>query len=66
MYKANVNCNVLKNYLALLIKQGLVEERSILGERAVFVVTEHGIIVLNNFRNLTQALPDLECIQSQN
>jgi predicted transcriptional regulator len=66
MYKANVNCHVLKNYLVFLIKQGLVEERNILGERAVFIVTERGITVLNNFRNLTEALPDLECTQSQN
>ena len=28
MYKANVNCSVLKEYLDFLIKQGLVEERT--------------------------------------
>jgi hypothetical protein len=27
MYKANVNCSVLKEYLDFLMKQGLVEER---------------------------------------
>ena len=29
MYKANVNCTVLKEYLDFLIKQGLIEERVI-------------------------------------
>ncbi len=29
MYKANVNCSVLKEYLDFLIKQGLVEERTV-------------------------------------
>ena len=29
MYKANVNCRVLKEYLDYLLKQGLVEERII-------------------------------------
>ena len=65
MYKANVNCNVLKNYLVFLAKQGLVEERIIAKERAVFIVTQRGISVLNNFRNLTEALPNLECPQIQ-
>ena len=30
MYKANVNCKVLKEYLDFLLKQGLVEERALL------------------------------------
>jgi predicted transcriptional regulator len=64
MYKANVNCNILKEYLVFLIKQGLVEERNISRERTVFVITQQGISVLNNFRNLTEALPMVECIQS--
>lgn len=29
MYKANVNCCVLKEYLDFLIKQGLVEQRTL-------------------------------------
>jgi predicted transcriptional regulator len=66
MYKANVNCNILKEYLVFLIKQGLVEERTITGERTVFTVTQSGKMVLNNFRILTESLPDLECPQIQN
>jgi predicted transcriptional regulator len=65
MYKANVNCNVLKEYLVFLIKQGLVEERNITRDRTVFIVTQRGISVLNNFRNLTEALPIVECTQNQ-
>ena len=34
MYKANVNCSILKEYLDFLIGQGLVEER-IVGKRRV-------------------------------
>ncbi len=65
MYKANVNCNVLKEYLVFLIKQGLVEERNITRDRTVFIVTQRGISVLNNFRNLTEALPIIEDTQNQ-
>jgi predicted transcriptional regulator len=39
MYKANVNCSVLKEYLDFLIKQGLVEERTIGKRRVVFAIT---------------------------
>lgn len=57
MYKANVNCNVLKGDLGFLIEQGLVEERTIAGQYVVFTVTQRGVSVLNYFRQLTQMLP---------
>jgi predicted transcriptional regulator len=60
MYKANVNCNVLKGDLGFLIKQGLVEERTIKRERVVFTSTQRGITVLNYFRQLTEMLPGIE------
>jgi predicted transcriptional regulator len=60
MYKANVNCSVLREQLDFLIKQGLVEERIIRKERTVFAVTPRGITVLKYFRELTQALPIVE------
>ena len=60
MYKANVNCNVLREQLDFLIKQGLVEERSLRKERTVFAITQRGITVLKYFRELTQALPIVE------
>ena len=59
MYKANVNCNVLKGDLGFLIKQGLVEERTLTKERVVFTVTPRGITVLNYFRQLTEMLPGI-------
>jgi len=60
MYKANVNCNVLKEYLDFLLKQGLIEERMAGKSRTVFAATQRGITVLKYFRELKQALPIVE------
>lgn len=60
MYKANVNCNILNEYLEFLIKQGLVEKRTIKKERIVFAVTQRGTTVLKYFRELTLFLPIIE------
>ena len=60
MYKANLNCNVLKAGLEFLIKQGLVEERPAGKQRIVFAVTQRGITVLKYFRELEQVLPIVE------
>ena len=54
MYKANLNPNVLKEYLGFLTKQGLVEERSVGKDRAVFTVTQRGVTVLKSFREIKQ------------
>jgi len=60
MYKANVNCKVLKEYLDFLTKQGLIEERAVGKSRTVFAITPRGITVLKYFRELKQALPIVE------
>ena len=60
MYKANVNCSVLKDNLYFLIKQKLVEERTIKKEHTIFAVTKRGINVLKYFKELTKALPIIE------
>lgn len=60
MYKANVNCSVLKQYLDFLIQQGLVEEKTVGKKRIVYAVTENGIRVLKYFRELKTMLPVLE------
>jgi len=60
MYKANVNCSVLKEYLDFLIKQNLVEERNVGKSRTVFAITQRGITVLKYFRELKQVLPIVE------
>ena len=60
MYKSNVNCKVLKEYLDFLLKQGLIEERAVGKGRIVYADTPRGITVLKYFRELTKALPILE------
>jgi predicted transcriptional regulator len=65
MYKANVNCSVLKEYLDFLVKQGLVEERTVGKKRAVYAVTQRGRIVIKHFRELKQVLPITEEARSR-
>ncbi len=65
MYKANVNCNVLTDYLDFLIKQALVEKRTITKMRVVFAITQRGINVLKYFHELTQALPIIDETRNQ-
>jgi predicted transcriptional regulator len=60
MYKANVNCSILKEYLDFLVKQGLVDERIVGKQRVVYAVTQRGLTVLTYFRELRQALPIME------
>ena len=60
MYKANVNCSVLKQYLEFLTKQNLVEERMAGKRRVVYAITPRGITVLKHFRELKQVLPIIE------
>jgi len=60
MYKANVNCSVLKKYLDFLIQQNLVEEQTLHKKRnktkVVYAITERGRTVLKYFRELNSAL----------
>jgi len=60
MYKANVNCSVLKQYLDFLIQQNLVEEQTLYKKRrktrVVYAITERGRTVLKYFRELNRAL----------
>lgn len=65
MYKANVNCSVLKEYLDFLMKQSLVEERTVGKRRVVYAVTQRGITVLKYFRELKQVLPIVEEARNQ-
>jgi len=60
MYKANVNCSVLKEYLDFLIAQNLVEEKTVGKKRIVYAITERGITVLKYFRELKSVLPIIE------
>jgi len=65
MYKANVNCSVLKEYLDFLLKQGLVEERTVGKQRVVYAVSQRGITVLKYFKELKQVLPIVEEARNQ-
>ena len=65
MYKANVNCSVLSEYLDFLLKQELIEERILKKNRTVYAVTQRGLTVLKAFRELKQALPILEETERQ-
>jgi len=63
MYKANVNCSVLKQYLNFLIEQNLVEEQIAGKKRIVYAVTDRGRTVLKYFRELRAVLPIIEGVQ---
>jgi predicted transcriptional regulator len=60
MYKSNFNSIILKEYLNFLIKQGLVEERTVKKNRTVFVITQRGITILKHFQELTQEIYAIE------
>ena len=60
MYKSNVNFSVLKEYLDFLIKQELIEEKTLRKERIAYAVTHRGLAVLGYFRELQILLPILE------
>ncbi|MEJ2272354.1 MAG: winged helix-turn-helix domain-containing protein [Candidatus Bathyarchaeota archaeon] len=57
MYKANVNCSVLKEYLDFLIKEDLIKEKILKKERIVYELTEKGLKVIKYFRELQVMLP---------
>lgn len=58
MYKANVNFDVLKQYLDFLVQQNLVEEQTLRKKkvRVVYKVTVRGKTLLKYFRELKIAL----------
>ena len=60
MCKAYVNCNVLKECLNFLTNQGLVEEKIIGREGTFYAITERGVTVLKQFRELKEVLPIVE------
>ena len=57
MYKANINCDVLQRYTDFLIERNLIELRKEKGDRVVYAITQNGINVLKQLRELKQALP---------
>ncbi len=59
MYKANVNCSVLKEYLDFLIEHSLVKEQTSHQKRhktrVAYAITERGLTVLKYFREINSA-----------
>jgi predicted transcriptional regulator len=60
MYKANVNCRVLKEQLDFLLKQNLIEEQIIIKRRNKkkirYAITERGRIIIKYFNEVDVAL----------
>ena len=56
MYKANVNCSVLKQCLDLLIQNNLVKEHTLHKKRAVYTITKRGLNALKNVSKINNAL----------
>ena len=64
MYKAGVNCGVLKQCLDLLIQHNLVEEQPLHKKRhktrVVYAITEKGLTALKNAMEINDALQIFE------
>jgi predicted transcriptional regulator len=60
MHTTNLNCSVAKKYLDFLTLQGLVEEKIIRRERIVYAITQRGLTVLKQLRELKEVLPLVE------
>ena len=60
MYKANVNCNVLKENLDFLLQQNLIEEQITVKKRNKtkirYAITEKGRTVIKYFNEVNRAL----------
>ena len=57
MYDSNTNCGVLKVNLTYMIKQKLVEEKSVGHDRIAYCITLKGTSILIAFKELRQVLP---------
>ena len=57
MCQANVDCNILKEYLGFLVKQGLIEEIGMEKNRVVYANTNRGTVVIRFFGELDKTLP---------
>jgi predicted transcriptional regulator len=60
MFKANVNCDVLKKNVDMLMKQGLIEASLMGRDRIVYSITHQGLTLSKNWKELTMLLPTVE------
>lgn len=65
MYNTNTNCSLLKEILVFMMKQNLVEEKSVGKDRVAYCITQRGKSILNAFQELNQILPIVETNPSQ-
>ena len=59
LYKAKVNCIVLRQFLDSLLQQSLIEEQPFhkkKTQKIVYAITERGRTALNHFKEITIAL----------
>jgi len=57
MYKANINCSILKEYIEFLKNHDLVEEMPLRKQKIVFKITEKGKSVLVQLQKIQTILP---------
>jgi len=57
MHNVDVNCSMMKRCLDFLTKQGLVEGQINRKERKVYGITQLGVTVLKQFRELKEMIP---------
>ena len=60
MYKANLNCDILKKNIEFLTKQGLIEERIPGRAKIVYAITRLGLTLLKNWKDVKELLPTVE------
>jgi predicted transcriptional regulator len=65
MYDSNTNCSLLKEILVFMIKQDLVEKKSVGKDRVAYCITPRGISILSAFKELNQVLPVVEAPPNQ-
>ncbi len=56
MYKANINCHILKQCLDFLIQQNLVDKQTVSKKRVVYAITERGRTILKYNWEVNSAL----------
>jgi len=60
MYKANINCNVLKECLDVLIQHDLVKRQILQKKTIEYAITEAGLTALKNAMQINKAIPIIE------
>jgi predicted transcriptional regulator len=60
MYKANLNCDVLKKNVAFLMEQGLINNRIVGRGKSVYSISNQGLTLLKGWRDIRDLLPAFE------